>query len=76
MVASWASSVLAYGSYLTYKYLYDGFFYSETKKNTILFGPPPSQQKRRGDTNGHDMATRTCVCLYQQPVTWIFTRSG
>ena len=27
------------------------------------------------DTNGRDMATRPSVCLYQQPVTWIFTRS-
>ena len=27
------------------------------------------------DTNGRDMATRTRVCLYQQPVTRIFTSS-
>ena len=27
------------------------------------------------DTNGRDMSTRTCVCLYNQPVTWIFTKS-
>ena len=31
---------------------------------------------RLKDTNGSDMSTRTSVCLYQQPVTWIFTRSG
>ena len=27
------------------------------------------------DTNGCDMAAHTSVCLYQQPVSWIFTRS-
>ena len=31
--------------------------------------------KRFKDRNGGDMATRTSVCLYQQSVTWIFTRS-
>ena len=46
--------------------------YSKTE-NKILFGPPP--KKRRRDTKGCDMATRICVSLYQQPVTWIFTRS-
>ena len=39
-----------------------------------LSNPPP--QKRLKDTNGRDMSTRTSVCLYQQPVTWIFTTSG
>ena len=29
---------------------------------------------RLRDTNGRDMATCTRVCLYQQSVTWIFTR--
>ena len=49
-------------------------FYSQTNK----FGHPPPQKKRqqrRRDTNGRDMATRTCVCLHQQRVTWNFTRS-
>ena len=36
------------------------------------FWDPP---KRLRDTNGRDMATRTSVCLYNQPVTWIFTQS-
>ena len=31
--------------------------------------------KRLKDTNGRDMSTRTSVCLYNQPVTWIFTKS-
>ena len=41
-------------------------------ENKILFAPI---KKRLRDTNGRDMATRTSVCLYQHPVTWIFTRS-
>ena len=49
-------------------------FLFQNKDNEILFGPPP-QKKRLRDTNGRDMATHTSVCLYQQPVTWIFTRS-
>ena len=49
-------------------------FYSETKKIKYFLDPPPPQKRRR-DANGRDMATRTCVCLYQQPMTWIFTRS-
>ena len=44
----------------------------QNKENKILFGPPP---KRLKDTNGRDMSTRTSVFLYNQPVTWIFTRS-
>ena len=48
--------------------------YSKKKGNKINFGPPP-QKKRLKDTNGRDMSTRTNVCLYNQPVTWIFTRS-
>ena len=49
----------------------DAFLF-RNKENKILFGPPP--KKRCRDTNGHDMAPRAHVCLYQQPVTWIFTR--
>ena len=37
------------------------------------FLDPPTKKKRLRDTNGRNMATRTSVCLYQQPVTWIFT---
>ena len=48
-------------------------FYSETKKRKYFLDPP--LQKRRMDTNSRDMAPRTCVSLYQQPLTWIFTRS-
>ena len=48
--------------------------YSKTKKiKYILPLPPP--KKRLKDTNGRDMSTRTSVCLYQQPVTWILTGS-
>ena len=48
--------------------------YSKNKENKILLDPPPPK-KRLKDTNGRDMSTRTSVCLYNQPVTWIFTRS-
>ena len=37
------------------------------------FLDPPPQKKRLKDTNGRDMATRTCVCVYKQPMTWTFT---
>ena len=40
------------------------------KHNT--FWTPP---KRLKDTNGRYMSTCTSVFLYNQPVTWIFTRS-
>ena len=50
-------------------------FLFQNKENKILFGPPPQKKTRLMDTYGPDMATRTSVCLYQQPVTWIFTRS-
>ena len=49
--------------------------YSKTRKIKYFFKPPPPQ-KRLKDTNGRDMSTRTSVCLYNQPVTWIFTRLG
>ena len=48
--------------------LNDAFF--QNKENKIFWTP-----QRLRDTNGRDMATHTRVCLYQQPVTWIFTRS-
>ena len=38
------------------------------------FLDPPPKKRRRG-MNGRDMAPITCVCLYQKPVTWSFTRS-
>ena len=41
------------------------------KEYKILFEPP----KRLRVTNGRNMATRTSVCVYQHPVTWIFTRT-
>ena len=53
--------------------LKDAFLF-QNKENEILFGPPP-QKKRLRDMNGRDMATRTSVWLYQQPVIWIFTKS-
>ena len=45
----------------------------QNKENKILF----DLQKRLKDTNGHDIClyAHACVCLYQRPVTWIFTRS-
>ena len=51
--------------------LNDFFVPKQGKYN--FFGHPP--KKRLRDTNGREMATRTSVCLYLQPVTWIFTRS-
>ena len=53
--------------------LNDAFLF-QNKENKILFGPPPPKKRFR-DTNGHDMATRSSVCLYHEPVNWIFTRS-
>ena len=47
--------------------------YSKKGKLNTFWTPPP--KKRLKDTNGRDMSTRTSVCLYNQPVTWIFTRS-
>ena len=55
-------------------YLNDALLF-QSKENKILFGPPPPPKKRLKDTNDRDMPTRTSVCLYNQPVTWIFTRS-
>ena len=48
-------------------------YYSKTRKIKYFCPPPP--KKRPKDTNGRDMSTRTSVCLYNQTVTWIFTRS-
>ena len=39
------------------------------------FLDPPPPKKRLKDTNGRDMSTCTSDCLFNQPVTWIFTRS-
>ena len=50
-------------------------FYSKIRKIKYFLDPPPPK-KRLKDTNGRDMSTRTSVCLYNQTVTWIFTRSG
>ena len=47
-------------------------YYSKTRKIKYFLDPP---QKRLKDTNGHNMSTRTSVFLYNQPMTWIFTRS-
>ena len=49
--------------------------YSKTRKIKYFLDPPPPPKKRLKDMNGRDMSTRTSVCLYNQPVTWIFTRS-
>ena len=54
-------------------YLDDALLF-QNKENKKLFGPPPPK-KRLNHTNGRDMSTSTSVCLYNQPVTWIFTRS-
>ena len=47
--------------------------YSKIRKINNFWTPPP--KKRLKDTNGRDMSTPTSVCLYNQPVTLIFTRS-
>ena len=49
--------------------------YSKTRKIKYVLPSPPPPIKRLKDTNGRDMSTRTGVCLYQQPVTCVFTRS-
>ena len=48
--------------------------YSKTRKIKYFLDPPP-QKKRLKETKGRDMSTRTSVFQYNQPVTWIFTRS-
>ena len=45
--------------------------YSKTRKIRYFLDPT----KWLKDTNDRDTATRTRVCLYQQPVTCLFTRS-
>ena len=50
-------------------------FYSKIRKVKYFLAPPPPK-KRLKDTNGRDMSTRTSVFLYNQTVTWIFTKSG
>ena len=49
--------------------------YSKTRKIKYFLDPPPPKKKRLNDTNGRVTSTRTSVILYNQPVTWIFTRS-
>ena len=48
--------------------------YSKIRKEKYFLDPTPPP-KRLKDTNIRDMSTRTSVCLYNQPVTLIFTRS-
>ena len=48
--------------------------YSKIRKIKYFLDTLPPPKKRLNDTNGRDVATRTSVCLYQQRVTWIFTR--
>ena len=48
--------------------------YSKIRKIKYFLDPPPPP-KRLNDTNDRDMSTRTSVCLYNHPVTWIFTTS-
>ena len=48
--------------------------YSKTRKIKYFLDPPPPK-KRLKDTNDRHMSTRKSVCLYNQPVTWIFTMS-
>ena len=50
------------------------FFYSETKKIKCVWDSPPPK-KGAGIRTVTNMATCTYACLYQQPVTWIFTGS-
>ena len=45
--------------------------YSKTRKIKYFLDPPPPPK-----TQGYDIRDMsTSVCLYQQPVTWIFTSS-
>ena len=55
-----------------YKYLKMMLFHSKTETIKYFLDPP---KKDAGIQTVDNMATRTCACLYQQPVTWIFTRS-
>ena len=50
--------------------------YSKTRKIKNFLDPP--SKKRLKNTNDRDMSTRTsgCLYMYQECVTWIFTRSG
>ena len=49
-------------------------FYSETKKTKYFLDlPPPKGGWIR--TVAIWLHAHVCVCLYQQPLTWIFTRS-
>ena len=57
------------------KYISMMLCYSKTRKRKYFWDPPPPPKKRLKDTSCRDMSTRTGVCLYNQPVTWIFTRS-
>ena len=55
--------------------LNDAFLF-RNKENKILFGPPPP--KKKGGwirTVTIWLHAHVCVCLYQQPLTWIFTKS-
>ena len=54
-------------------YLNDALLF-QNKDN--FWTPPPPPPQRLKDMNGRDMSTHTSVCLYQQPMTWIFTKSG
>ena len=49
--------------------------YSKTRKIKYFLDLPPPPKKRLKDTNGRDMSTRISVFLYNQPMTWLFTRS-
>ena len=52
---------------------------SKTRKIKYFLDPPPPPKKKKKnrlkDTNCRDMSTLKSVFLYNQPVTWIFTRS-
>ena len=51
-------------------------YYSKTRKIKYFLDPPPPPKKKGSRIRTIViMSTRTSVCLYHQPVTWIFTRS-
>ena len=50
------------------------YFKTRKIKYVLDHHHPPPQKKGLKDTNGRGMSTRTSVCLYQQPMTWILTR--
>ena len=52
------------------KIFLDNALLFQNKENKIVFGPPQKGSRIRTVA----ICLHTSVCLYNQPVTWIFTR--